>query len=1427
VSTTRIPTYPDAVTYEAAWGSAPRQWSPPPLWTDITNRVLGPWSTVHGEQYQMTRTEAGTWRPVLDNRDGGLDPSNSAGPYYPLLAPYNPARIRLRFGPNQLTSDQATAGEQSGFLNAIPTRLNVVNDFGYPLSITTSGSAFQGTQVYQAVLPTGATQFGTVLLVKNVPVIPRQPYSFQAQCRITAGNSVSTQAVILWYDANGNSLSSSTVSGAAQTLTSGSGTWAQLSASTGAAPAGAYSAQLKLQIASGTLTGSTTWQVDGLQWEQSAYPTLWTAPGTLGANLLPQQVATGTAIIDPTKDSPGKYFACAAGTIAQAVNLTAAPNGATTAVAWTSPSGTTSSSPFYCGAVAPSASAVDGPVMDCTQVTAGSVYSASCYLMRTSSADATVQVQVGIRWFNSSGTVISASNGAATTVPVGSWVRASVANVTAPAGAVWGRARFFISTPASTTAQNTIYSTGWQLEQAAAVSAWADPGPTLFAWSGFFEQFPQSWRLSETWGQSEAVGTDVLAGLAQRTLKQPYIEELNALGARFIYELGDPAGSGSVADTTGTCPAGSVTGAPAGLGSLTLGVGINANSASGLFQGTTGPVATFANTPSGAASTAMTYIALNAGATVPNYGVPSTGPFTSFTRLIAFRVSTTPAAAMYLWSATGPAASPTTSQQISFFMDVSGHIQLELVGVGGNSTQAYTAQNYADGNWHLATIGVDASTGIATTSLDGVWNTVGGANLMPYGMTRDSIGGYVQDVNLYQGGANADIALAAQVPLSLTPTQITNLYNSWRSASAGESTGSRAARLFTWIGWGGPTAFDTGQTTSMGPANDLAGQSALDAFNAIITTENGDGYASNAGVPTFKSRAARYNSTPLFIFGEGPPRGNPGEWPAEDMRLPTDPLNTYNIIPTQQYSTGLTATAQDASSQNANWERTATTRVINSTSYPEVQAAGQYELGQLRTPRQRLASMTLNVSAVPGLWRVAAQLEKGVRIRAFKRPPGRSFAAPIQVDCFVERTEWTRAIDGTVTVRVEASPADTANYLVTAALHTTLNAQAAAGGNTAKINALADSAVNPLAASLPQGYQLRFEPGTPRDETLTLVSGGSSGIPATNPGYFTATLTFTGTFQFTHAAGTTVCEPLPAGFTDPTTWDGQVSLGAAAAPVLSGGASGTNTITVGPLADASANALGSTWNVGDLLWVGVGTGNFEGYNLCSPNQATAGEGVIPLPAGSSGASVGITADVGTPTVTASASAFQGGNVWQTACGASVSTPTGLLYLLKVPVTAGLNYTGSVYVRSVTTGANPVVTVYVKFLDGNGNSLAQSNSVNTTLTGSPTAGWTRIAATGLAPSGTVWVQMGVLLQTAPGVSWTFQADGLQVEQAGSASAFGVVPQIKSVAASAPGYSSVQLTMANNFAFSHNPGETVCDPLPAGSTGPPASPVRLAY
>jgi hypothetical protein len=1205
VATTRISTWPADVRYQAAWNVGPLS-TLPPWWTDITPRALGPWSTTHGFLYEENRPESGTWLPVLDNRDGSFDPGNPAGQYAPNVAPYKGCRAQLLFGINELSADQATAGEQTPLLGNVPSQLNVQSDAAAAsFQIVTSGTAFQGTQVYQAALLTGATVGASPLRVVSVPCVPGQQYAFQAQVRIPSGNSVSTQAEIIWFNQAGTQVG--TVAGTAQTLVSGSATWVQLSAA-GLAPQGVFSAQLSIQIAAGTLTGTTTWQLDGLQWENSQAATTWQMPQTLGANLLPRQIATGTATIDPTKDSAAAWFYPSIGSVAQATNLTPAPTGHTTALAWTSPIGTTSASPCYGGVVGPAATDPLGPVADCVQVTATQQYTFSLYLMRAASADATIQVQAALRWYNATGGVISSSAGAAVTVAVGSWIRATV-TATAPAGAIWARPRFSISTPASTTAQNTLYAVGWQLEQAGAASTWVDPGYVGYAFWGAFEQLPQKWRLSETWGETDAVGVDALAGLAQLDVKQPFIHELLVTGSgpNFIYALDDPSGASSCVDAAGNRIPAPIENSPFGAGSLTLGNAITSTTPGFAFQGTTSTVGTFANNPAGSGASvqeAETFVSIHKTTTTP--GPPSNG---NWSRLIHFRCSSAPGAgaAYAFWESLPQTAllssnlsffaiAVTSSGQAFFSVSGSTGTQCELLGAGAN---------LCDGNWHQVII-TCGGTGTITMYVDGsvvAQNFGTGSITLPItGCTSDLLGCSAQiGANYYRSGVVGDVALAVEFPFVLSAAQIANLYGSWRTASTGESSGARLTRLMRWMKWTGQTAIDAGSTQSMGPATDLVGKKALNAALAIADTEGGSLYATTAGVVTLKARSALYNSQPAFVFGE---RQALGEWPCVDTQLPTDPIQTYNIIPVAQYTTGQIATASDTTSEQANYPRTLPTRTVNTTSFAEAQAAAQYLLGQRKTNRMRLASMTLTPAKIPGLFKVCAQLEIGTRIRVMRRPPYRATSAPIQFDGFVARMEWAAdPATGDATLRVEASPADLNNYWTLAALHTTLSAQAASGQAQATINALPDAAYNKLGQSLPVGYQLVFEPGSSRQETMTL---SPTGIPSTSLGYSTAVLTFTSNFQFTHPVNSQVCEALPTGFTDPTTWDSNSQLGAASASILSGGGSGTNTVTVGPLPDAATNSLSSNWNTGDQVQLSPGTANSETATILSVGNTVPG-----------------------------------------------------------------------------------------------------------------------------------------------------------------------------------------------------------------------------
>lgn len=1232
-----IPTYPAVLAYEAAFNVGPSSSTLPPYWSDLSARTTSAWGTQRGRQYELDTVPAGEWRVPLENKDGALDPSNSASPYYPNVAPYRPCRIRARMGINMLTADQATAGQGTGLPaglsgTALSSLLGVSNTSGYTVALAASGSAYTGNRVYQVTVPSGATTGACVLALSPIPVVPGQWYSATAEVVIPSGSSVSTQTVVTYYSSSGTLVGTAT--GSAQTITSGSSTWMALTVS-GQAPSGtsaAYYATLTVQVASGTLGANTQYQVGVLQWEQSQTATPWQVPQTVPANLLPQAIATGTQSSNPVSDTPSAWFYAEIGTITQASFLAAAPSGQTTALAWTIPSGTGASSfrLYVGGGPGTIVSSGAGPIADCVQATAGTAYTASAYLSRVASADATVQMLVGYRWYDATGALISTSAGTAVTVPTSGWVRATC-TATAPAGAVWARARTYFTSPATTTAQNTIYATGWQVEAGTSATTWMDPGATSYIFTGYYERFPQTWLINGTYGQVGAIGVDAEAVIAQDTLRSPFVEEVMAMspGPNFFYQLADPAGSSSVVDTAAKRPAAPIENSPFGVGSLTLGSSVTSAASTGGFLGTSGPVATFNNNPSGASPYQYAETYINIGKTTVTPGPPGSG---SWTRVLHFRCPSIPASGTdyNFWTAFTPSWNP--SNFSTFYMGTaatSGAMTMGVYAASGIGNVGYTGTaNVCDGNWHQAIIGCDGVGGQLNMWVDGVNVKTAASPGSLSNCASDIVGCSVSlGHNQYSQGVVGDVSCVIEFPFQLTTAQVSDLYNSWRSASAGESSGARVQRILTWTGYQGATAIDSGSTTNMGPASDLTGATGLDACNAVALTENGTFYVSAAGAATFTARSRRYNqATPVFILGENAAHG---EWPYKSASMDYDPSHLFNDIQVTQYSTSQVAEAIDATSEAAYLERVLQ-RTTNQGLFTETQDAAAYLLQQYRMPRLRISDVTLHPSAMPGLWRVCMQLEVGTRIRIMRRPPS---APAITVDCFVESITWDVDPDtGEALVHLQCSPADLSVYWTLASIHTTLSAQAASGQNQATINALTDASVNALVSSLSTGYQLVFEPGTPRQETMTLAAGG---IPATSPGYSTATLTFTSNFGFTHGANSPVCEVLPSGYTNPATWDTGSVLGAAYTTVISGGASGTNTITVGALPDSKTNALGSNWNTNDVIWLSPGTANFEtatilsvaatvpGYSTCQITLAanlshshTAGDWVCdPLPTG--------------------------------------------------------------------------------------------------------------------------------------------------------------------------------------------------------------------
>jgi hypothetical protein len=751
--------------------------------------------------------------------------------------------------------------------------------------------------------------------------------------------------------------------------------------------------------------------------------------------------------------------------------------------------------------------------------------------VRNITASTSLSVQAFLGWYTVGTATPTSFNYGTSTGLTGSttagWTTLTV-TATAPANAAGIDCGVALAGVAAATA--SIQVDGWQLEKGAAATTWTCPGAWTSVYAGWIERWPSSWDMEGLYGIVEPTAVDTFSLLSQQQLNDSLTMELNANSPRFVYKLDDPAGSASVTDWAGNCPPAQIGISKYGAGSLTFGAAIAANDAGGTYTGSTDTVARINNSNPGTnlITGGASFIKLSSA------GIVGPADPTSWTRAIAFRYTgPMPTSGAYLWSSMdnqrvggGPSGS-----HIYVFIDATGKPQVWIQGPTGVGTSTFFggATNVVDGDWHLLIFGYSSATQQILASQDGSLSAyIGGVptTTTPTGLISDNVGGFV-DATVGNGTTNnfkGDISFVSEFPALFGAAAIANLYTAWKSACAGESSDARYSRILRYAGYKGTTNIQAGMTTSMGPAS-IDGQDAMSALQAVVETENGAHFVDAAGGITFRARSTRYNAlTPTYTFGE---RVDLGEWPYEDCTLDYDSTHLSNQVTVTQEGTSQNFYAADAASVNAYFLRTMS-RSINASDTNECNDAANYLLSRYRQPAMRVNSLKLHPSANPALWPVCLALELGTRIRVMRRPPG---APAVTVECFVENMSWEFSDDNEAWLELQCSPADLTPYGVFAAWHTTLNTTVSSGVTSITVKAPADN-TNLLKQQIAPGQQLTLGQGTANAETVTVLAVGT-----TSSGWLTGTLTLTAATTKSHTAGDVVCEPLPSGTTDATTWD--------------------------------------------------------------------------------------------------------------------------------------------------------------------------------------------------------------------------------------------------------------------------------------------------
>lgn len=709
------------------------------------------------------------------------------------------------------------------------------------------------------------------------------------------------------------------------------------------------------------------------------------------------------------------------------------------------------------------------------------------------------------------------------------------ATITVPSGAagmVVG-----VATGATITTAFTAEFYNSMVSEGNTVPTYVDPSANRFPmFSGWVERWPSKWKDQGQYGTISATVVDAMALLSQGQMSDPLTEEIQYAGSRFLFRMDDPSTSNSASEAYGRFNAAPIGQSGGGASSFTFGNSITAtNTTTGIFTaGGVSPSVALVTPVGGSPGTAVvnnptTYLNLSA--------VGITGPAgagaSPVTRMIAFRwtggaeVSTTNTYA--LWGSTDGDANSFT-MGLSYTSSTAGALVLYM-GAGGDQWTFSGVPNPFDGNWHLATVGVDTS-GNITVSLDGAVQTSTGGSI-PSDLKYDTIG---MDLSQpYPANPSqyffwpfmGNLAYAAEFPSLLSSTEISNLYSAWKNACTGESATARYARVLRYAGYTGPTNLGLGvQTKSMGPATDMQGSDALTCLENVVTTENGTHWVGPDGTLNFQGRGARYNPVvPQYTFGEN---AAAGEWPYEGLELDFDTTHLANDATVTNNNGGQNYYAINSASQTAYFDRTIT-RTINVTNGQEAQDAANFLVWRYSQPLTRVTSITLNPAAQANLWPVCLALDVGMGITINRRPPG---CPTISLPVWIEQKQWTLDDKGNAKLVLQCSPQITTPMAQFTTWRTTLKSSAASGQAVITVAPPTQDTVNPLNAYIYAGMQLTLDKGTSLAETLTVKS-----VQATGSNWTSGTITFTTNLANTHGTGAGVNEQYASGQTSAAQFD--------------------------------------------------------------------------------------------------------------------------------------------------------------------------------------------------------------------------------------------------------------------------------------------------
>ncbi len=644
-------------------------------------------------------------------------------------------------------------------------------------------------------------------------------------------------------------------------------------------------------------------------------------------------------------------------------------------------------------------------------------------------------------------------------------------------------------------------------------------GVTYPIWQGYVERWPATWA-DPVQGISSPTCVDVMGPLASIDLPPVYVGEVQLDNPTLYYPLAEPSGAAGGGNASATIqPPALIKATKYGAGTSTYAFGASLpvqgtaattqsgstiNSAGGTTSGPTGLGITQAGS---GRSLALT---------LPSVTID---PSNFMVELWVANIGGT--AASYLWFGT-LASGGFVSLSVGSDRTIHGQISPTSSPQVGLQFPA----NMDTGLHHLV-FGISA--GKITVGIDGSVTTGASVSTQP---VQQLVGNQWMSDNNASFPQSGTIGHVALYPTVLTNARILAHYQAGNAGAAGETSTARIARLLRLAGW--PAALEQlgAGSTAMGPSVDNASTKVLGALQSVADTELGQVYATADGKIAFDGRNARLSQlAPTVTFG---PNTAAGQIPflLNGLQFDYDPTRVFADVQVTR-TLGITAQAVNPATAVGYFPR-GVNRTMNGNSDQEAVDQATFLLDRYSQPALRLPKLIIDAGAMGDIaaqsWPALLALTVNQRVRVVHDPLGQP---PITLDGYVEGVTHNITPQGW-TVDVQVSPA-LRSYWLLAAMWMPLSTAATAGATSIGIGAFSDAATIAVQSRIRNGDRLTILDAA-NTETVTVVGQPSTGTPWT-----TATVSVSA-LAFAHAAGVTVSEPLPAGVTDPSTWDSASTL---------------------------------------------------------------------------------------------------------------------------------------------------------------------------------------------------------------------------------------------------------------------------------------------